>query len=167
METAWDSYKADPKKLQTVPMNFLDYFIEQEPEHILVAADEKDEAVGYIECAASYKRFKKAMRGIYLPRLKEYDPGEVPFEKKFLLALFFIRNWQAHLHINLTAAYQHQGLGERLIKALIAKLQEEGQHTLSVCGCQRGSSSYFFYLHCGFKEIFRYGNNIVSLGIKF
>ena len=27
-ETAWESYKKDPQKLETVAVNFLDYFLE-------------------------------------------------------------------------------------------------------------------------------------------
>jgi hypothetical protein len=38
-ETAWESYKKDPQKLATVPINFLDYFLEYEPSHVLVAAE--------------------------------------------------------------------------------------------------------------------------------
>jgi GNAT superfamily N-acetyltransferase len=153
--------------LETVPINFLDYFIEQEPEHVLVAADSNDQAVGYIEAATSYKKFVKATKKIYMRRLLDYDKSQVAFEKHFLLALFFIKKWPCHMHINLTQAFQHQGLGPKLIDALIAKLKQEGYHSLAICGSQLGSSSYLFYLHCGFKEIFNYGKDIVSLGIEF
>ena len=60
-ETASSSFKENPLKLETVPINFLDYFLEQEPEHVFVAAAENDEAVGYVECATDYHRFVKAM----------------------------------------------------------------------------------------------------------
>jgi GNAT superfamily N-acetyltransferase len=166
-ETAWPSYQKDPMKLETVPINFLDYFLEQEPEHVWVAVNEKDEAVGYIECATSYRRFVKAMKRIYMPRLKAYDQSQIAFEKKGLFALFFIRRWPCHLHINLTAAYQHGGLGSRLIDALIAQLRQEGFTRLAICGVKRGSDSYGFYRHYGFQEIFVYPKGWVSLGIRF
>ncbi len=166
-ETAWDSYKQDPKRLETVPINFLDYFIEQEPEHIIVAADSAGQAVGYIECATSYRHFVKKMKKVYFPRLLQTDKSQIAFERRFLLALFFIRCWPCHMHINLTSAYQHCGLGPELIKALIAKLKKEGFHSLAICCCQRGSLSYQFYLRQGFKEIFVYSRKMVSLGIKF
>jgi GNAT superfamily N-acetyltransferase len=166
-ETAWDSYKKDEKKLETVPINFLDYFIEQEPRHVFVAVNSEDEPVGYIECASSYRGFKVAMKRIYMPRLKAFDRRQISFERQFLLALFFIRKWPCHMHINLTGAYQHQGIGSELIKTLIAKLKEEGFHSLAICGNERNSNSWNFYLHCGFKEIFNYGRGLVSLGIEF
>jgi GNAT superfamily N-acetyltransferase len=166
-ETAWDSYKKDPQKLETVPINFLDYFIEQEPDHVLVAVDEQDRAVGYIECNTSYRRFVKTTKQVYFPRLQQVDPSQIAFEKRVLLALFFIRAWPCHLHINLTAAYQHRGIGSRLIAALIQQLKTEGYHKLAICAVQRGSDSYGFYRHFGFKEIFNYGHGLVSLGIRF
>ncbi|MCI2068923.1 MAG: GNAT family N-acetyltransferase [Bacilli bacterium] len=166
-ETAFDSYKKDPVKLKTVPINFLDYFIEQEKEHVLVAVDEKDEAIGYIEATTSYPKFVQAMEQIYLPRLQQIDPSEIEFEKRFLLALSCIEDWPSHLHINLNGSYQHQGIGTKLIQALIDLLKKEGFHSLAICCCQQGSNSYGFYKHFGFKEIFDYGKGIVSLGIKF
>lgn len=166
-ETAWDSYKKDPKMLETVPINFLDYFIEQEPDHVWVAVDEKDRAIGYIECNTNYRRFVKATKTIYFPRLKQVEPSQIAFERQFLLALFFIRRWPCHLHINLTAAYQHQGIGTRLIDALVGQLKDEGFHRLAICGVERGSASYGFYCHYGFKEIFHYGHGLVSLGLIF
>lgn len=166
-ETAWDSYKSDPKKLETVPINFLDYFVEQEPGYVLVAVNEKDEAVGYIECATSYRKFVKAMKSIYMPRLKAFDKKQIHFERRVLLALFFIRKWPCHMHINLTAAYQHQGIGARLIDALVSKLKADGFHQLAICGIQRGLLSYGFYRHYGFIEIYSYGRGTVSLGLRF
>lgn len=166
-ETASPSYRKDHLKLETIPINFLDYYLEQEPEFVFVAADEKDEAVGYIECATDYHRFVKAMKKIYMPRLKAFDKSQIAFERKVLLALFFIRKWPCHLHIDLTAAYQHQGIGTLLIDALIQKLQDEGFHELAVCGIKRKSNSYGFYRHYGFKDIFSYGLGFVSLGLRF
>jgi GNAT superfamily N-acetyltransferase len=166
-ETAWESYKKDPNRLETVPINYLDYFIEQEPNHIHVAVDENDAAVGYIECATSYRKFVKAMKTIYMPRLKRYDRSQIAFEKKGLFALFCIRSWPCHLHINLTAKYQRQGLGTRLIDAAIAQLKSEGFTRLAIYGVKRGGASYGFYRHYGFQEIFVYGRGLVSLGIRF
>jgi GNAT superfamily N-acetyltransferase len=78
------------------------------------------------------------------------EPSQIAFERQFLLALFFIRRWPCHLHINLTAAYQHQGIGTRLIDALVAQLKAEGFYRLAICGVERGSASYGFYCHYGF-----------------
>jgi GNAT superfamily N-acetyltransferase len=166
-ETAWDSYRKDPQKLATVPINFLDYFLEQEPDHVFVAVNDQDEAVGYIECNTDYRRFVKTTKKVYFPRLRQIDRSQVGFEKRFLLALFFIRKWPCHLHINLTAAYQHQGIGTLLLDALIQKLKAEGFHQLAICAVQRGSNSDGFYKAYGFKEIFSYGKGLVSLGILF
>jgi len=166
-ETAFPSYQKDPLKLETIPINFLDYYLEQEPEYVFVAVDEKDEAVGYIECATDYRRFVKATRKIYMPRLKAFDKSQIALERKVLFALFWIRKWPCHLHIDLTAAYQHQGIGTLLIDEVIQKLKKEGFHELAISGIKRKSNSYGFYRHYGFEEIFSYGLGYVSLGLRF
>lgn len=166
-ETAFDSYKKDPVKLETVPIMFLDYFIDYEPEYLFVAVDEEDRAVGYIECATEYRSFVKTMKKEYYPRLKKIDPKQIRFFNQFLFALWFIRKDACHLHIDLTASAQHQGLGTKLMNTLIAKLKDDGFHSLSICANSRKSDGYPFYIKYGFKEIFDYGKDVVSLNIKF
>lgn len=55
--------------------------------------------------------------------------------------------WPCHLHINLTTEYHYQGIGTKLIEALIHQRQKEGFTRLAI-----GGVSYGFYPHRGFKE---------------
>lgn len=162
-ETAWESYKKDPKKLECVPIMFLDYFIEQEPFHVYVAVDQNDKPVGYIECTSDYSFFVKKMNKVYMKRIKETRKQELGFCRRYLFALFFIRKYPSHMHMNITAAYQRQGIGRRLIDTICEALKSEGFKSLAICANEKGSGSYHFYTKCGFKEVFSYGHKIVSL----
>ncbi|MFA6830434.1 MAG: hypothetical protein WCR67_07045 [Bacilli bacterium] len=87
-ETAWDDYKKDSNKLETVPIMFLDYFMDYESNLIFVAINEKDEAIGYIECASSYHDFIKINKQVYFPLLKKIDKSQIRFIKTFFLLYF-------------------------------------------------------------------------------
>lgn len=166
METAFEEYRRDPVKRESVPIMFLDYFIEQEPELVSVLANDQDEAVGYIICSRDYDRFCNKMRGEYRDRLLEKAPGEVGFLDGFLPALEKIQDKPTHLHIDLLPEAQHQGWGKKLIRTLAVKLQERGEQYLSICCNGRGSDGYPFYRRLGFYEIYDYGNDVVSLTLN-
>lgn len=166
METAFEEYRRDPVKRESVPIMFLDYFIEQEPELVSVLADDQDEAVGYIICSRDYDRFCNKMQGEYRDRLLEKAPGEVGFLDGFLPALEKIQDKPTHLHIDLLPEAQHQGWGKKLIRSLAVKLQERGEQYLSICCNGRGSDGYPFYRRLGFYEIYDYGNDVVSLTLN-
>lgn len=166
METAFEEYRRDPVKRESVPIMFLDYFIEQEPELVSVLANDQDEAVGYIICSRDYDRFCSKMRGEYRDRLLEKAPGEVGFLDGFLPALEKIKDKPTHLHIDLLPEAQHQGWGKKLIRTLAVKLQERGEQYLSICCNGRGSDGYPFYRRLGFYEIYDYGNDVVSLTLN-
>lgn len=166
-ETAWDSYKENENKLETVPVMFLDYFLDFESDLVFVAANENDDAVGYIVCASEYKKFVNAMKKVYIPKLKTIDKSQISFIKTFLFALFLIKRNATHFHIDITEKYQHQGIGKKLIDTLIEELKNKGIHSLSICAINRNSTGYPFYIKYGFKEIQKYGKETVSLNIKY
>lgn len=166
METAFEDYRKDPVKRESVPIMFLDYFIEQEPELVSVLANDQDEAVGYVICSRDYGKFQEKMQGEYRQRLLEKAPGEVAFLDGFLPALEKIQDKPTHLHIDLLPEAQHQGWGKNLIYSLGVKLRQRGEHYLSICCNSRGSDGYPFYRRLGFYEIYDYGNDVVSLTLN-
>ena len=166
-ETAFDSYKKDSNKLETVPIMFLDYFIEQEPENTIVAVNEKNQVVGYIICATNYGKFINAMKKKYIPQAMKYDKAQWFFMAMFRFALYRVRSNPCHMHIDITEEYQHMGIGKKLISALIEHLKEKGFTSLMICSVSRKSAGYGFYIKYGFHEIKSYGADLVSLLITF
>ena len=63
--TTHSSYKKTPKTLEAAVILYNDYYTEQEPENIFVAANDNDEAVGYILCSSDEKKFIKETKTTY------------------------------------------------------------------------------------------------------
>lgn len=164
-ETAFSEYRQDPQKLESVPIMFNDYFTEHEPEHIFVVADEQDEAVGYIICAAKDAQFVEVCRAELTRRLLETAPGEVVYFRQFLADLEKIRDRPVHMHLDLLEQCRRLGYGTRLIRMLMDKLRAEGYDHLSVCDVNRSAASYALCRKLGFREIYDYGGDWVSLSI--
>lgn len=162
-ETAFENYKKNPQKLESVPIMFFDYFVEQEPKYTFVIVNEKDEAYGYIICATDYKRFTTEMRGQYMDHLKEVAPGEISYLNNFIQMLSCIQDRAIHFHIDMLPECQRQGLGHRLIDCLCEKLKADGYNHLSGCCVSRNAASYALCKQMGFEEIYDYGNNVVSI----
>lgn len=163
-ETAWDDYKEDNNKLEGVCIMYNEYFTEQEPEHIWVAVDEKDVPFGYVICNTNYERYKQLMYDVYYPRLKKVSPEDIEFFDHFLDALDKVApDYPAHFHIDIWPGYQRQGIGHKLLNALVEQLKKEGFKTLMVYIYSRNSLGYQFYLKYGFKEIYDYGDNAVAM----
>ena len=166
-ETAWESYKNDPVKLETVPIIYNDYFTENEPENIFVAANENDEAVGYVICSTDYELFKAKMRTDIKKRVSETRKFEL---WQIYFFLFVMRSlpseYTTHLHIDILPEYQHMGVGTNLIKALSAHLSEKGEKYMSVCSVSKTSDGYKFYNKFGFKKIKSHGFGAVSMTYK-
>lgn len=165
-ETAWDSYKADENRLESVPIMFNDYFTEQEPEFAFVLADDNDLPAGYIICSANYDNFVNSMKTVYTERLYAVAPDEVSFLNNFLSSLEKIKDHPVHFHIDILPDFQRQGWGRKLMQKLWNKLKSENIDYLSGCCISRNSDGYKAYMKLGFEEIYDYGNNIVSI-IKY
>ena len=166
-ETAWDSYKKDPKKLETVPILYNDYFTEQEPDHIFVAVNENDQAVGYVICSSDAKKFHHLMKTEYRRRALRMKKS-VFFHWLINLLAFDCtpKQYRVHLHIDILPAYQHMGLGTRLLDALSAHLYKNGIEDLSILAVDKRSVGYPFYLHYGFREIRPVVPGVVLLSIQ-
>lgn len=164
-ETAWDSYKKNKRKLESVPIMFNDYFTENEPDNIFVLADDHDIPVGYIICSTNYKQFVHLNKTMYIKRLLKVAPSQMLFQLFFLNNLKKIKDRANHFHIDILPAYQGQGWGPKLIATLCAHLKANGENHLSGCSVNKKSIGYKTYIKYGFHDIYNYGHNVVSISI--
>lgn len=162
-QTAFDSYKKDPRKLETVPIMFCDYFIEQEPENVFVLANDDDEAVGYIICAADYEKFSRKMSNEYMQRVKNTRRTECMYLKVFLHFVKQMKDRPVHMHIDILPDYQRQGWGTKLIDTLVAHLKEQGIDHLSIISVNPNSAGFNLYKKYGFSEHKKHIGGSVSL----
>lgn len=143
---------------------FCRYYVEQEPQHCFVAADEQDEAVGYILCAADFPAWEEVFTRLYLKKTR--NPITKAMGKGTIEGLRpFSKEYPAHLHIDLMERCQRQGLGTRLMDTLLAHLRERGVPgvVLSVeAGNEKGIR---FYQKYGFQELGR-DKRQITLGKK-
>lgn len=143
---------------------FCDYYIECEPHNCFVAADDNDEAVGYILCAENDRRYRERFIREYVPRVDGLR-GRLECRSSAALPRLFRRGYPAHLHIDILPAYQRIGLGHRLMDALTAHLREKNIPGVMLgvgAGNVKGRS---FYNKYGFRELLRIPG-CVAMGLK-
>ncbi|MHA1228803.1 MAG: GNAT family N-acetyltransferase [Candidatus Hodarchaeales archaeon] len=152
---------------------FCVYYIDYEPENCFVAVDtSKDKAIGYVLSSLDSKSQEEAYRQKILPKLYrraflwtmwrhpntfrvlwhfktifEKSP-RIPDESELL------KPYPAHLHIDILADYQRQGIGTRLIEKL-----ENHLRNFHIKGVHLGTTSYnnsaiSFYYKQGFKLLY-------------
>ncbi len=130
---------------------FCDYYIEQEPENCFVAA-EGDRVAGYILCAENSKQWAEDFTRLYVPDL-ENNPAKVFFDGIMASPLKYADTYPAHLHIDLLPKYQRQGLGTRLMDALIAHLKEKGIPGVMLGVARDNEKGQNFYRKYGFSVV--------------
>lgn len=165
-ETTGDYFRKSERLTDAVPVIYSDYFTENEPGNIFVAADENDRAVGYIICSTDYGLFMKKMHGTYVPRAVRTHPGMLPACLGYLTAMRMQgRKDGVHLHIDILPGYQHMGLGTKLIDTLREYLRSQGIEKLAVNTIERSAPAYKFYIKYGFRENRRFFGELYSLTI--
>ncbi len=113
-----------PAECHYILTTYCDYYIECEPQNCFVAANDADEAVGYVICTENYDAFRPVFLEKFLIRIPES-------EKEYRLNAFkstdlqekYKKDYPAHLHIDVLPQYQRMGVGSRLIDALAAHLR--------------------------------------------
>jgi GNAT superfamily N-acetyltransferase len=154
--------------------------------YFLVAPDRSIQ--GYCTAATDTGRFDRYFRWVYSPRLAlrlllrryPYNPdarrwlrqwvGLEPTASRLLGAeamRAWVRQYPAHLHINLSSVLRGQGVGSRLMAEACRGLRERGVKGVHVI-C--GESAVSFYRKSGFEELrsaqVPSGKRIYALGLK-
>lgn len=151
-ETATAKNYVDNKEL--VCTLYCDYYYEQEPQNILVVADDADEAQGYILCALDYKVFFENFHKLYIPKVKKLSRTEALIHQ--IEPLFYkniARDYPAHLHIDLLPVCQGQGLGTKLINTLCDNLKNMGVKGISLSVGSGNVGAIKFYEKLGFEKL--------------
>lgn len=145
---------ATPQEVKHLLTTYCNYYIEQEPQNCFVAADEQDEAVGYILCAANYQQYYRTFRKQYMPLVKG-----LPFTSRMecwgsaFLPRFWAKRYPAHLHIDIFPDYQRMGLGTKLMDALTAHLRAQGVRGVMLVVGKNNVKGRNFYQKYGFREV--------------
>lgn len=140
------------KDIRLLELLYNDYYTEVEPENCFVAADDNDEAVGYIICASDYKKFRKLFMKFYLPEIKEL--GMKYYFQAYMDIMghaLYAAKYPAHLHINVLNVCQGQGTGTKLMDALKAELKSKGINGLMLSCAADNDGAIRFYKRNSFK----------------
>ena len=144
---------------------YCDYYIDCCPEYCFVAADEKNEAVGYILCAPNYEAYKKDFKK-YIKKIFSfsfYRGVAAFFESK--ISGRFLPDYPAHMHIDILDGYQRMGIGTQLVDALRKKLKNEKITGVMLVVGSDNKKGRSFYNKYGFKQLRNLGEGI-AMGIK-
>ncbi len=144
---------------------FCHYYLDREPDNCFVAADEMDNAVGYVLCAENFNRWEAEFTKEYIeasanPVTAMMGPGTIAGLKNYGV------EYPAHLHIDLDDSCQRQGLGTRLMDKLIAHLREKQVKGLCLCVAPDNEKGVSFYRKYGFDELER-GEQEIVMGMRF
>ncbi len=142
-----------------------DYYTEHEPENCFVCTDENDNAVGYIICSESVKKWRKVFMKEYYPKIKHR-----PLADKFMALgeiaahSLFASKYPAHLHIDILEGYRGGGTGTRLVETLLDHLAAKGIRGVHLCVDGENKKAIRFYKRCGFKTLANFGKGL-AMGI--
>ena len=148
--TAKEGLNHDQGLLYTIAC---DYYINEEPENIFVAADGDDRAIGYILCSSDTKKHIRIYKKKYFKLLAAYDKKKVRgkrFEFLFVGAVSYF--YPAHLHIDILPEYQRMGLGRKLVETLAEYLKSIGCKGLYLTVSADNPKAVAFYRKVGFEE---------------
>ena len=152
METAGPGFRETERKQKAAAAAFCRYFITHSPETCFVAVA-GETPVGYILCAPSYGnwcRYVHEAFGTGFPLGFFWSVGSL------MGALPYIRQYPAHLHINLLAPYQRMGLGRQLMEELEKALRQQECPGVSLCVSKENRGAMAFYESCGFRPLGRH-----------
>ena len=81
-------------------------------------------------------------------------------------AVPYLRNYPAHLHINLLPPYQRMGLGSALMKTLEEALVQKNISGVSLCVSKDNAGAIRFYERSGFRVLGHHPGSI-AYGKKY
>jgi ribosomal protein S18 acetylase RimI-like enzyme len=135
------------------------------PELAFVLEDGRGRPTGYVLGTADTAAFARAYRERWIPRLAGRYP--VPAEPAVspgdqMLALHYrperllwpgLREYPAHLHIDLLPDVQRAGYGRRLMETFFAAAARAGAAGVHVCVVAENVQAIGFYRHLGFRPV--------------
>jgi ribosomal protein S18 acetylase RimI-like enzyme len=142
-------------------------YLDFAPEHAFVL-DGGDEVLGYVVGASDTEAFEARLESAWWPKLAETYSRAQPTAQLDAMVLerirrpqgsdpAIVRDYPAHLHINLLPPAQSGGWGRRLIEAELASLRAAGAPGVHLGVSLRNERAMGFYRHVGFSEIGRGG----------
>ena len=161
-DTAKGNFAVDPDKREAISIAYVDYYMDCEPEHVIVA-EEDNKAVGYIVCSLDAEKFQSEFPK-YIKKMKQYSPLLAFFQKICLrVNKNMDKKYGGGFHINLDKDYQGGGLGTILMTAMGEHLIKNGVKNMYLVTQNRKTRGYGFYSHYGFHEIKSYPLGSVAL----
>lgn len=143
---------------------FCRYYIEKEPQNCFIAANRKDEAIGYILCAENFETWENLFTEEYLK--KTHNPITKGMGKGTIHGLRkYAKEYPAHLHIDITETYQRRGIGTKLMDALLEHLKEKRVSGVMFSVAPDNEKGVNFYKKYGFVELGRTEQEI-TMGMK-
>ena len=133
-----------------------------DPAHCLVLADEQG-PVGYILGAVDTESFVHWFNREYLPPLREIYRDRSPLEgavdgwlfetmRRDAVVPIWVKDYPAHLHIDLLSRAQGKGLGRQLFEAWTLLAAEAGASGVHLGVSKRNLNAIQFYEHMGMKR---------------
>ena len=134
-------------------MMFIDYYIDFEPENVLVAVNDNDEAVGYCVASTNKELMREKMRKVYLPKISKIRWYLGIFTRFMINTSYKMDSrFGAGFHINIHDDYQGQKIGPRLLTEMGKHLLSKGFKYMYLVTQNRKTRGYGFYMHFGFTE---------------
>ncbi|MCX5414680.1 GNAT family N-acetyltransferase [Streptomyces sp. NBC_00059] len=148
-----------------MPALFAEPYAHLEPELAFVLDDGSGQVVGYILGTADTPRFVDAFRETWVPRVTGRFPepeGEPRNLTEAMTALLYrpermilpeLREYPAHLHIDLLPPWQRKGYGRQLMGAFLGALHERGVPAVHLSMVTANTPARAFYDRLGFEVI--------------
>lgn len=163
IETASDIFRGKKMTERALTEVYCRYYIEQEPESCFVVANQKDEATGYILCAKDYESYKRVFQKSYL---KTWNLAILIMGHFAMNSIKdYVKDYPAHLHIDLLPECQGQGYGRKLVEALVEHLKEKKIKGLMLHVSRDNEGARKFYKKCGFQVLYTKGKDVL-MGMK-
>lgn len=167
-DTAMGSFAKNKKKRSAVCLAYVDYYMDEEPQNVLVAVDADDRVLGYIVCSTDTQLYQKKFKNTYLKKIGKYSFVLKVFTR-FCLAVnekFDKLYGTGGFHINISAESQGQKIGPMLMDSMAEKLRGQGVAHMWLVTKNRKTRGYGFYTHYGFREVRRLTFGSVALVYK-
>lgn len=154
---------------------YLGAYVELAPEFAFVLTDDDDSPVGYVLGTADTQAFESLLEESWWPSLREQYPlGTFPegspderlvkmIHSPGRTAAELIKDYPAHLHVDLLPEGQGGGNGRRLIETLLNALRDQGVPGIHLGVSTENKHAIGFYKHLGFTPL---DDNGVHWGLK-